>query len=88
MDTPIHEIMEDNNTEFNNTFNNTSDNSLLLQDTLTNMSNRDEKSQKVVADNIYKFLSTKFWSLKSIDWREARRMGERFRRRVSQRSLN
>lgn len=60
MDTPIHEIMEDNNTEFNNTFNNTSDNSLLLQDTLTNMSNRDEKSQKVVADNIYKFYQQNF----------------------------
>ncbi|MCU7201579.1 DnaD domain protein [Turicibacter sanguinis] len=60
MDTPIHEIMEDNNTEFNNTFNNTSDNSLLLQDTLNNMSNRGEKSQKVVADNIYQFYQQNF----------------------------
>ena len=51
MDTPIHEIMEDNNTEFNNTFNNT-ENSLLLQDTLNHMSNKCEKGQKVVADNI------------------------------------
>lgn len=59
MDTPIHEIMEDNNTLLNNTLNNT-DNSLLLQDTLNNVSNRGEKSQKVVADNIYQFYQQNF----------------------------
>lgn len=55
MDTPIHEIMEDNNTEFNNT-----ENSLLLQDTLNHMSNKGEKGQKVVADNIYQFYQQNF----------------------------
>lgn len=53
------ENREDNNTEFNNTFNNT-DYSLLLQDTLNNISNRDEKSQKVVADDIYQFYQQNF----------------------------
>ena len=36
------------------------DNSLLLQDTLNNMSNKGEKSQKVVADNIYNFYQQNF----------------------------
>lgn len=36
------------------------DNSLLLQDTLNNMSNKGEKSQKVVADNIYQFYQQNF----------------------------
>ena len=53
------ENCEDNNTEFNNTFNNT-ENSLLLQDTLNNISNRFEKSQKVVVDNIYQFYQQNF----------------------------
>lgn len=48
----------DNNTEFNNTFNNTDYS--LLQDTLNNISNRGEKSQKVVADNIYQFYQQNF----------------------------
>lgn len=50
----------DNNTRVNNTFNNTDDNCLLLQDTLNNISNRGEKSQKVVADNIYQFYQQNF----------------------------
>lgn len=58
--TPMEKKVKDNNTEFNNTFNNTSDNSLLLQDTLNNMSNRGEKSQKVVVDNIYRFYQQNF----------------------------
>lgn len=57
---PIGENAKDNNTEFNNTFNNTDDNCLLLQDTLNNISNRGEKSQKVVADNIYQFYQQNF----------------------------
>ncbi|MTN46400.1 DnaD domain protein [Turicibacter sanguinis] len=59
-DTPIGENAEDNNTRVNNTFNNTDYNCLLLQDTLNNISNRGEKSQKVVADNIYQFYQQNF----------------------------
>ncbi len=53
--TPIEKKVKDNNTEFNNT-----ENSLLLQDTLNNISNRFEKSQNVVADNIYQFYQQNF----------------------------
>lgn len=58
-DTPIGENNKDNNTRVNNTFNNT-DYSLLLQDTLNNVSNRGEEGQKAVADNVYHFYQQNF----------------------------
>ena len=55
MDTPIHEIMEDNNTEFNNTFNNTDylSSSLCISNNQGNTSERKVKQdddKKIVFD--------------------------------------